>query len=157
MLWLVLLFFFWLRLKGNHPNALSSNTSRKWQSTVHSFQGNRVYLIKGLWVLSQGKQLSRKQSLATPVRDNSETKHAPSFPQASIFLTWQIEARERVWICPNNYIRNLINYSFLSKVLSSMMSTCQRCHRLYTGCSEMPRFCIGLAYFINCFHIGYPI
>ena len=65
-----------------------------------------------------------------------------SFPQ--VFLTWQIEARERVCICPNDYVRNLINDSFLSKVLSSMMSIGQRCHHFYTGGSEMPRFCIWL-------------
>lgn len=73
---------------------------------------------------------------------NSESKHRLSFPQ--VFLTWQIEARERVCICPNNYVRNLINDSFLSKVLSSMMSTGQRCHHFYTGGSEMPRFCMWL-------------
>lgn len=71
---------------------------------------------------------------------NSESKHRLSFPQ--VFLTWQIEARERVCICPDNYVRNLIDDSFLSKVLSSMVSTGQRRHHFYTGGSETPRFCM---------------
>lgn len=123
-----------MRCKGNHPNVVNSSPCRKSESTiVHGSQSNRFYLIKGLWglVSSQGNKL-----LTSPDRDNSETKHAPPLPQASTFLTWQIEARERVWICPNNYIRNLINYSFLCKVLPSMMSICQWCHHFYTGATQ---------------------
>ena len=46
-----------------------------------------------------------------------------SFPQ--VFLTWQIEARERVCICPNDYVRNLINDSFYGRLNPKVVSVAQ--------------------------------